>query len=358
MKRPPATAGRRGRRRPLTVDIHGHVFTPEAEAIASQMADPGAEAIARFSTEATTQVNLAQRARIRGKLTSVPERLADLDAMGIDVQVLSPAPPQYHYGIPPEPAGEVARIINDRIAGIVAERPDRFVGLGTVPMQAPELAVAELDRLVRQLGLRGVEIGTNVDGAELSGPAFRRFFARAEALDALVFLHPNGFPEGRRLSEHYFMNVIGNPLDSTVAVSHLIFDGVLDAHPRLKVLVAHGGGFLPAYGGRMDHAHRMRPDCRERIRRRPTSYLSRLYFDTVVFTTHQLEYLVRQYGSQHLLMGTDYPFDMGMDDPVGFIESARRLTRIERAAILGRNAARLAQDPHEDRDSPGCRAGR
>jgi aminocarboxymuconate-semialdehyde decarboxylase len=113
----------------------------------------------------------------------------------------------------------------------VAARPDRFVGLGTVQMQAPELAVAELDRLVRQLGLRGVEIGTNVDGAELSGSAFRPFFARAEALGALVFLHPNGFPEGRRLSEHYFMNVIGNPLDSTVAVSHLIFDGALTPIP-------------------------------------------------------------------------------------------------------------------------------
>ena len=205
--------------------------------------------------------------------------------------------------------------------------------------------------------MRGVEIGTNVNGAELSDPSFRPFFARAEELGALVFLHPDGFPDGRRLSEHYFMNVIGNPLDSTVAVSHLIFDGVLDAHPRLKVLVAHGGGFLPAYAGRMDHAYRMRPDCRERIRRRPTSYLQRLYFDTVVFTTHQLEYLVRQYGSQHLLMGTDYPFDMGMDDPVGFVESARRLTRVERAAILGRNAARLLGIPMRAATARAGRAG-
>jgi len=160
-----------------------------------------------------------------------------------------------------------------------------------------------------------------------------------------VFLHPNGFPDGRRLSHHYFMNVIGNPLDSTVAVSHLIFDGVLDAHPRLKMLVAHGGGFLAAYAGRMDHAYRVRPDCRGRIPRRPTSYLKRLYFDTLVFTADQLEYLVKRYGSKHLLLGTDYPFDMGMDDPVGFVETARRLTRVERAEILGRNAVRLLRIP-------------
>lgn len=326
------------------MDIHSHVFTPEAEAIASQMTDAAAEAMARYTTDATNQVNRAQRERVRAKLTSVSERLADLDAMGIDVAVLSPAPPQYHYGIPPDAGRDVARVINDQIAGIVDERSDRFVGLGTVPMQAPDLAMAELDRLMG-LGLRGVEIGTNVNGAELSDTSFRPFFARAEELGALVFLHPNGFPEGRRLSKHYFMNVIGNPLDSTVAVSHLIFDGVLDAHPGLKILVAHGGGFLAAYAGRMDHAYRVRADCRGRIPRRPTSYLGRLYFDTVVFTTDQLEYLVKQYGSQHLLLGTDYPFDMGMDDPVGFVEGARRLTRAEKAAILGHNAARLLRIP-------------
>jgi aminocarboxymuconate-semialdehyde decarboxylase len=326
------------------VDVHAHVFTPEAEAIAGQWTDAAAAAMARYTTDATSQVNRAQRERVRGKLTSVSERLADLDAMGIDVAVLSPAPPQYHYGIPPDAGREVARLVNDRIAATVAERPDRFVGLGTVPLQAPDLAVTELDRLVRTLGLRGVEIGTNVNGAELSDPSLRRFFARAEALDALVFLHPNGFPDGRRLSDHYFMNVIGNPLDSTVAVSHLIFDGVLAAHPRLKVLVAHGGGFLAAYAGRMDHAYRVRPDCRGRIPRRPTSYLEALYFDTVVFTTHQLEYLVKQYGSRHVLLGTDYPFDMGMTDPVGFVESAS-LPRAEKAAILGGNAARILRIP-------------
>ena len=135
--------------------------------------------------------------------------------------------------------------------------------------------------------------------------------------------------------------MIGNPLDSTVAVSHLIFGGVLEAHPRLKICVAHGGGFLPAYSGRMDHAHGARADCRRHIKKRPTSYLKKLYFDTIVFTPHQLDYLVRQYGSDHLLLGTDYPYDMGMKDPVGFIERTPGLDSADKEAIMGGNAARL-----------------
>jgi aminocarboxymuconate-semialdehyde decarboxylase len=335
------TRPRAGRRGPRVVDVHGHVFVPEAEAIASQARDPAAEAQAAFSTAATRRVNLAQRERLRTRLTGIVERLADLDAMGIDVQVLSPAPPQYHYGLPPETGREVARRINDRIATLVAERPDRFVGLGTVPLQAPGLAVAELDRAVRRLGLRGVELGTHVGPAELSDRRFRPVFARAEALGALVFLHPHGVPEGRRLSRHYLTNVVGNPLDTTIALSHLILDGVLDAHPRLKMLVAHGGGYLPAYAGRLDHAHAARADCRGRIRRPPSSYLRRLYFDTLVFDPAQLGHLVARYGSHRVLLGTDYPFDMGMADPVGFLGSVRGLTPGDREAILGRNAARL-----------------
>jgi len=135
--------------------------------------------------------------------------------------------------------------------------------------------------------------------------------------------------------------VIGNPLDTTVALHHLIFGGVLHDHPNLKLVAAHGGGYLPAYSGRIDHAAAARPDCCENINRMPTTYLRRLYFDTIVYTRHQLEYLVEQYGADHVLMGTDYPADMGEVDPIGFIESASGLDDNERRAILGGNAARL-----------------
>jgi aminocarboxymuconate-semialdehyde decarboxylase len=328
-------------RRHFTVDIHCHVHTPEADDYVLARVKPAPEPMAVFSNDATRTVNQQQQKNAFAMLTSVETRLADMDKMGIDIQAISPAPGQYYYSIDPEVGLASARLVNQRIAEIVADHPDRFVGLGMVPLQAPELAVAELDRMVKELGMRGVEICTNVAGEELSSERFRPFFAKAEALGVVVFMHPNAFTQGDRLSDHYFSNVIGNPLDSTVAVSHLIFGGVLDSYPRLKIVVAHGGGFLPAYSGRMDHAHGARSDCRRCIKKKPTSYLKKLYFDTIVFTPHQLEYLVQQYGSDHVLLGTDYPYDMGMYDPVGFVESARKLSRDDRAAIVGGNAAKL-----------------
>ena len=332
--------GRAAPRRHFTVDIHCHVFTPEADRLAQPAFRGDYEPSIRHATEATREVNRQQMETIRGKLTSVETRLAVMDRLGIDMQAISPAPHQYYYWAPAELGRETARLVNNRIAEIVAQHPDRFVGLGTVPLQAPELAVPELERFVKELGLRGVEICTNVAGAELSEPRFRPFFAKCEELGILIFLHPNGFTEGRRLADHYFNNIIGNPLDSTVAVGHLIFGGVLDAYPRLKICVAHGGGFLPAYSGRIDHGHGARPDSRTAIKKKPTSYLKKLYFDTIVFTHHQLEYLVETWGSDHVLLGSDYPFDMAEPDPVGFVSGAK-LGSEDKAAILGRNAAKL-----------------
>lgn len=338
---PVRVASKRGSPRHFTLDIHCHVITAEAEKLVQSSVKPDFEPMVRHANEATREVNRQQNEAIRDKITSVATRLADMDRLGLDMQAISPAPSQYYYWAEPELGRAAARLVNDRIAEIVGTYPDRFVGMGTVPMQNTEFAVAELERMVRELGLRGVEICTNVAGEELSHERFRPFFAKAQELGILIFMHPNGFTEGRRLADHYFINVIGNPLDSTVAVSHLIFGGVLDAYPRLKICVAHGGGFLPAYSARMDHAHGARPDCRHVIKRRPTSYLKRLYFDTIVFSHDQLDYLVDQYGSDHLLLGSDYPFDMAEPEPVGFIESNKRLKSEDKAAILGRNAARL-----------------
>ena len=335
-------AKRRGSAAPgITVDIHCHVLTPAADDLVKPVYKPESDALFRFANEATREVNRQQGQAIRAKLTSVEARLVQMDKQGIDMQVISPAPSQYYYWTGPELGRAAARLCNDNIAGIVAAHADRFVGMGTVPLQAPELAVAELERMVGELGLKGVENCTDVSGEELSSARFRPFFAKAEELGVVVFMHPSGYTDGARLADHYFINVIGNPLASTVAVSHLIFGGVLDAYPRLKMVVAHGGGFLPAYSGRMDHAHRARSDLRREIKKRPTSYLKKLYFDTIVFTDHQLEYLVQQWGADHLLLGSDYPFDMATPDPVGHVMSARKLTRAEKAKILGGNAVRL-----------------
>jgi aminocarboxymuconate-semialdehyde decarboxylase len=330
----------RGGSRRLTVDIHCHVHTPAADDLVRPHLDPQREPMFVFANDETREVNRKQQERVRPQLTSVERRLKAMDKAGIDIQAISTAPPQYYYWAEPELGRDVARTINDNIARIVHEHPDRFVGLCTVPMQAPEFAVAELERAVKELGFRGVEINSNVAGEELSAERFRPFFAKAAELDVVVFMHPNGFTEGRRLADHYFINIIGNPLDSTVAVHHLIFGGVLEQYPRLKLVVAHGGGFLPAYAGRIDHAHKYRPDCRRCITKRPSTYLRKMYFDTITFTHHQLEYLVQQYGADHVLLGTDYPYDMALPNAVEFVETAA-LDRAEKAAILGGNAAKL-----------------
>ncbi len=324
--------------RHAVIDIHCHLAIPAADALMRPHQNPAAISINSFSSPASDEVNRRQFAQIGPKLASIDHRIADMDAMGVDIQAISPSPGQYYYWAEGGLALEAARLVNDGMAEAVARHPDRLVGMGTVPLQAPELAVRELKRLTGELGLRGVEISSNVDGRELAEPEFRPFFAAAEELGVLVFMHPLGFTHGQRLSEHYFNNLIGNPLESAIAVGHLIFGGVLDAHPGLKLCVAHGGGYLPGYIGRMDHGFRAREDCRQHIRREPSSYLRQLYFDTLVFDRGELEFLVKTYGADHLMMGTDYPFDMSEPDPVGFHAA---LSDADRAKILGGTAARL-----------------
>jgi aminocarboxymuconate-semialdehyde decarboxylase len=237
----------------------------------------------------------------------------------------------------------LAREINERIATIAASDPKRFVGLGSVPLQDAQLATRELERCVRKLGLRGVEIGTNVNGIDLADPrlGLDTFYAKAQELDVVLFLHPMGFTQGERMTEHYFNNIIGNPLESTLAVSHLIFGGVLDRYPRLKFCVAHGGGYLAHYHARMDHGWKARPDARTLVKKKPSTYLKKFYFDSVTFDAGLLGTLIERYGAKQVLMGSDYPFDMGDDDPVGLVESVANLSDADRALVLGGNAARL-----------------
>ena len=317
-----------------TIDIHCHLGVPSAASLVD------AQYHFRFPENPTPSdlVTAEMMKTIAPRLNALDIRLQDMDRLGIDMQVLSPNPGQYYYGAPVESGRAAARAINDAIAEAVASRPDRFAGLGTVPLQDCQSAVNELRRCRDELGLRGVEIGTNVAGRDLDDPEFRPFFAAAEDLGVLLFMHPMGFTEPRRLSGHHLANVIGNPLDSTIALSHLIFGGVLDGHPGLKLCVAHGGGFLPAYAGRMDHAYHHRADCRMCIDRPPSEYLARVHFDTLVFDPAQLDALIRRWGPERLCLGSDYPFDMAEPDPVGFHGD---LDDPARNLILGGNAERL-----------------
>ena len=322
------------------IDMHGHAQIDAADRLIQKVFSPDKEPFVGFASPLTRDVNRRQLATIWPKLTSVETKLADMDAMSIDLQVVSPSPFQCAYWTEPDLGLTIARTVNDGIAALV-DGEERLIPLAGVPLQVPAQAADELSRCVEELGMKGVFVLTNVAGAELSQAGLDPFFARAVALDVPVFIHPHGYTEGRRLSEHYFNNVIGNPLDTTVALAHLIFDGVLERFLELKIFAAHGGGYLPAYSARMDHAYRARADCRQKIAKPPTTYLKRVYFDSVVFSTDQLDYLIKQYGADHVLLGTDYPYDMGETDPVGLVESVPGLSDAERQAICHDNAATL-----------------
>ena len=334
--------GRETRPASPTIDIHAHVFVPAAGAYAAPHLEPAAGSIGHAATPETQALNRKQAADRQIVGTRHAPRLAELDAMGIDLQLCAPAPGQCYYALPADHAVTANRMVNDGIAAFCAVRPDRFLGLGTVPMRHPAEAVAELERCMGPLGFKGVQVLTNIAGQEVSDPLFEPFWAAAERLGALVMIHPNGFTQAERLGRFYFNNVIGNPLDTTVALHYLIFDGVLERHPRLKLLAVHGGGYLPAYSGRIDHAWGARSDSRGSLPRPPTHYLRQVYFDTIVFSPHQLEYLVKVFGVDRVLMGTDFPFDMADSDPIGHICAVEGFDAATRAALAGgRSAAGL-----------------
>jgi aminocarboxymuconate-semialdehyde decarboxylase len=332
-----------GRSKSLKVDIHCHYMNPEVAAKVAPLNPGQYDPLVKFSNAITREVNVKQHQDRAPKLSSIEVRLKDMDRMGIDIQAISPAPNQTYYWTDPGQGQELARAVNERLAEIVAQWPDRFVGLGTVPLQDPDLAVSELIHAVKKLGLRGVEINPSVNGMDLSDGrlSLDRFFAKAAELGVILFMHPIGFSQGERLLDHYFNNVIGNPLETTVAASHLIFDGVMERNPKLKIVLPHGGGYLAHYWARMDHAYRARPDCRTAIKRKPSSYLEQFYFDTITFDPGMLKNLVGRFGADHVLLGTDYPYDMGVEDPVGFVGKTPGLTAKVKAQIMGGNAARL-----------------
>jgi aminocarboxymuconate-semialdehyde decarboxylase len=314
---------------------------PQAAAVAQAHVDPSRIPLAHFADNVTKGVNAQQEKDVREVMTTIDRRLKHLDQMGIDIQVVAPAPGQCYYTLNPEIGQSAHRLANDGVAEYCSRKPDRFVGLGVVTLQEPELAVRELDYIMRTLKLKGVEILTNVDGQELSDPKFRPFFAKAEELGAFIMMHPNGFTHGQRLTHYYLSNVLGNPLDTALALHNLIFSGTLARFPELKLMAVHGGGYLPSYSGRIDHAWGARQDCHADLPLPPTTYLRQVYLDTVVFSYHQLAYLIDLFGPDRILMGTDYPFDMAEYNPIGHVAGVQGMEDVRLAQIAGGNAARV-----------------
>jgi aminocarboxymuconate-semialdehyde decarboxylase len=332
--------GRETRPKSLTVDMHAHVVIPQAFEVVKAHLDPAAVPLSRYADAATKALNLKQEGDIAQGIRVTDARFKTMDAMGVDMQLICPAPPQIYYTVPLDVAVKANHIINDAIAEYVGQHSDRLVALGGVPLIDGNEAAKELERCVKQLKFKGAEILTNVDGKELSDPAFAPFWKKAEELDALVIIHPNGFTHAERFTRFYFNNVIGNPLETTIALHYLIFDGVLERHPNLKILAVHGGGYLGGYSGRIDHAWGARSDSHGNLPKPPTEYLKKIYFDTVVFSHIQLEALVKTFGADHVVMGTDYPFDMADFDPVEHVVSTG-FDASATAAIAGGNAKKL-----------------
>jgi aminocarboxymuconate-semialdehyde decarboxylase len=323
------------------IDIHCHRECSVAAALVKPEADRLGRAPLQFGSELTREVNRRQLEDLRPMMESVEVRLSDMDHMGVDVQALSLSPYQLFHWAEGDLGLRAFKAVNDDLAELVAGHPDRFVGLGAIPLQTPNAAVEELERCRSELGFPGVEIATHVEGVELSSPVFEPFWAAVEEREMVVFIHPTGFTDPGRFMEHYFQNTIGHPLEETICAGRLIFDGVMERYPDLKIVFAHGGGFLPAYAGRFDHAYRAREDVRAGLPRLPSEYLRMFYFDTMVFDTDQLGFLISKYGPDHILLGTDYPYDMGEHRPLDLIGSVSGLSDADRNLIVGQNAARI-----------------
>lgn len=323
------------------VDVHSHVVSREAAHLAASTFRPEFDPFSYYSDPRSNAWNEALAAGYTGLFHDAAERLARMDTMGIDIQVLSPTPQQYYYWAEPELGARLARLQNENVAAIAAAAPERFLGIATLPLQDVGLALEELDHAIGALGLTGVELGTNVRGADLDDDRFRPLWRELEKRGIGVLLHPHGFTEGARLGAYYLNNVIGNPMDTTIALSRMIFRGIFRDFPGLGICAAHGGGYLPYYSTRMDHAWKLRPESREFIDQPPSTYLQRIWFDALVYEPGQLRALIDRVGPGRVVLGTDFPFDMGMDDPVAVLDRVAGLDAGERDAIRGVSALRL-----------------
>ena len=330
-RKAPAT-GRR--RKPVGIDFHAHIAVPEVLKITYERSMFASAVAKRKAGGKVAGLPLPAMER----MTNMALRFKEMDAMGIDIQVISPSIlQQCTYWAEPEAALEMERISNDRVAEAVAAHPDRLVGIGSVPLQDVRLAVGELQRAVKRLGLKGVIIGSNVNGTELGDKRFKPFWRKAQELDAAIFIHPAGSTDPR-MRPHFQLITVGQPLEEALAQGSLVYDGVMDAFPKLKVAIAHGGGYLPFYTGRHDHVYRMGM-AGNNLKGNFSSYLKRFNYETVLFNPDMLEYLATRVPTRNIMMGTDYPF--GERNPLRFVRSARKISKAAQDAILGANAAKF-----------------
>ncbi len=312
--------------------MHAHVFVDEAWPLVKD-----------FPQTDKAMANLGRSPMAIDQQT-MDRRFRQMDEMGVDVHVISVHPSQFLYFLEPDLAARIVKIQNEKIATLVAAHKDRFVGLGNISLQQPDIAVQQLEYAVHQLDLRGFIVGANVNGGELSNPRLDPVWKKVEELQTVVMIHPQGFDDpGKRLDGAGALgNNIGFPLDTTIALAHLIFEGVLDRFPGVKIVGAHGGGFLASYIGRFDNCHTLQAPC-QRIQRAPSEYLRgpQLYFDSLVYSPQNLRHIVSAAGASQIVIGTDFGFPVASTTPIDTVLETPGLTAAEQRAILGENAARL-----------------
>ena len=323
------------------IDVHAHVAVPAADALLE--GQPGLarqrQADADTLGPASLRLNLRQIAELGPKLVDLDVRLAAMDAARVDVQAVSATPVPHHW-TDRELATRHTAVSNEAVAEFCAQQPERLLPIGTVSLQHPDLAVGQLESAVRDHGMRGVQISTSAGpGRELDDPSLAEFWAAAEELGAAVLIHPWGCTLGARLNAYYLFNSVGNPTETALALSRIVFSGLLERHPRLRIWSAHGGGYLAGYVVRADHAWSVRADAHT-TEQPPSALLRRTWVDSLVYTPDQLRHLVAVMGVSQVTLGSDYPFDMGVEDPVDRLEAAG-LDAATTDAIRGGNAARL-----------------
>jgi aminocarboxymuconate-semialdehyde decarboxylase len=324
-----------------TIDVHAHILTEETIRLLQSEAPKVAPKLTEMDDQFGTLdvAGNVYRNFPRGGW-DLERRLQDMAASKVDMQVLSVCPQTFLYAQPPAVAAAFARVQNEQLAKLAKARPDRFLAIATVPMQAPKLAADELRYAMRVLGLRGMQIGSNVAGKNLDDPALEPVWATAAELGAFILLHPINVAGADRLSSYYLGNLIGNPLDTTIAAACLVFSGVLERYPTLKICLAHGGGFVPYQAGRFLHGWHVRKEPKSKLPKPPTESLERFYFDTIVHSKEVLEFLVGNAGADRVLLGSDYPFDMGMPDGVLQVRGLS-VPATDQASILGARAQAL-----------------
>jgi aminocarboxymuconate-semialdehyde decarboxylase len=329
--------------RTATIDIHAHILPEET------IRRLGRES-PRVAPKLVDQPDGSTNMVIAGKVVQRPMprecwdldlRLADMDKHGVDMQAICATVHTFFYDEEPALAAACAALQNDEIAALAKRHPERFVALATLPLQDPARAADELRRAMRGLGLRGAQIGTNVNGRNLDDPALDPVWETANELKAFILVHPHGeILPGERLKPYYMRNFVGLPFETTLAGAALVFGGVIERYPEIRFCLCHGGGFVPYQAGRFVHAFNVRAEPKARLHGSPADSLARLYFDSIVHSPAALEFLIAAVGADHVLLGSDYPFDMGELDCVARV-SALDVPPKVRAAVLGERAKEL-----------------